>query len=367
MRSAFSSIRSAVAFALLLLFLLSLPLAIGKKLLPPRAQSYAAQSWGNGPYPYIQQQLFEEKGDIDIAFIGSSHILHCLDARRLQTELSRKLGRPATVRVIGWGGAGFDAIYFVAKDLLERRKVRTLVFYDDHNPENRNNKSPAWFRFSDDAAALTGLPLAEQGYFYFASLLGMPRNLLCLVRPNLPADLQTTNYWQTHYGSVNVAANLGSTASELGFTEIDADPTRPFYPFTPQNGVTADNAVIFSPTTQTNFSFASQPLPAWELHFMRLFADLARQHGTRLVLLNIPVLSDLSEPKLDERAFWPKIFGPNLVLLGVPPPRFFHGLTDADAHKLYFNPGHLNKNGQAYFTSLVLPDLLHIYETQPYP
>jgi hypothetical protein len=368
MRPAFSSTRQAGAFALLLLVLLSLPAVVGKNLLPSREQAYAAQGWGTGPFPWIQQQLFEEKGDIDIAFVGSSHILHAIDATRIQAALSRKLNRPATVRVIGWGGAGYDALYFITKDLLEHRKVNLLVFYDeDIAGGSRNPKSPTWFRWGDDAGALAGLPVSEQAYFYFASLVGMPRNLLDRLRPNLPADLHVPNYWEEHYRSSNIANNLGSTTSELGlasFAGADTDPAAPFFIFSPINAATAADACIYSATTQTNFEFAKQPLPPWQNHFLRLFATLVKDHGCKILLLHIPALKEVRSPVIRERLYWPSFFGPDLTMLGVPPARMFAGMPDQDVDKLYFNQTHLNKNGQAYFTTLILPSILQIYETQ---
>ena len=365
MRPAFSSTKHAAAFAAMMLVLLSLPAVVGKNLMPPREQAYATQSWGSGPYPYIQQQLFEEKGNIDIAFLGSSHILHCLDARRLQDELGKQLGRPATVRVLGWGGAGYDALYFIAKDLLAHRRVRMLVFYDDVNGTYRNAKGPVWFRFQDDARALAGLPLREKGLFYFASLVGMPRNLLCLVRPNLPADLRVKNYWEDHYGSVNLTENLGSTTSELAFTarnNPDADPSIPFIPYQPGNGTTPADCFIYSPLTRTNFEITNEPIPVWQIHFMHLLLALARQQNCQLVQLSIPdLLGNYRAERIEERAFWPEIFGTNLVMLGVPPARVFNRLSDEEVRRLYYNAGHLNKNGQIYFTSLILPSLLQIY------
>jgi hypothetical protein len=370
MRPAFSSTKQAAAFALLLLVVLLSPVLAGKKVLPPREQAYASLGWNTGPYPYIQQQIFEEKGPIDILFIGSSHILFCLDARRLQVELSRQLGRPATVRVLGWGGAGYDALYFTTKDVFEHRQVKLLVFYDDHNGNYRSSKASVWFRFPDDARALAGLPLPEQSYFYFAAMAGMPRNLLCLVRPNLPADLQVQNYWQEHYGTINLTANLGSTTPELGFSatpHVDADPSVPYIPFSVTNNITPGEACIYSALTRTNYEFATDPLPAWEVHFMSLFANLAAQHRCQLVLLHIPVIDESHAPRIQERAFWPERFGTNLAMLGVPPARMFNGLSDDEIRRLYVNPTHLNKNGQIYFTSLILPSLLELYDTTSKP
>ncbi len=337
----------------------------GKRILPPREQAYAALSWGSGPYPWIQNQLFQEKGDIDIALIGSSHILHCLDARWLQAELSKKLGRPAVVRVMGWGGAGFDAVYFITRDLLQNRRVQLLVVYNEANaPASRNAKSPAWFRAADGLAALRGLPWPEQSYFYFAALVGLPRNLLALVRPNLPAGLHTTppNEWETHYRSVNLADNLGSTTSELSMGNGDTDPTVPFIPYAPPASASPAAACVYAPATRTNFQFSSAPLPVWQEHFARQLLTLARDHACRLVLLHIPTLDEARVPLIPERAFWQTNLSDTVCLLGVPPEKMFAGLADADLRQLYFNPSHLNKNGQAYFTSLIGPALISLYD-----
>lgn len=365
---AFSSTKSAAAFALLLLLLLVLPVVVGKNLLPSREQSYETLSWGSGPYPWIQHEIFEEKGDIDILFIGSSHILHCLDARYLQDQLSKKLGHPAVVRVMGWGGSGYDALYFITQALLQHRKVKLLVFYNENNEASaRNTRSPAWFRLADGAETLHGLPLIEQSYLYFAAVVGMPRNLLAAFCPNLPADLHTTppNNWEEHYRSTNLADNLGSTSSELGFDtrpKPDADPTAPFFPYAPKMDGQPE-AMVYSPATQTNFQFTSTPLPVWQIHFAQLFLAMARQQDVRLVLLHIPMLDEARTPAIQERTFWQENSSDNLLLLGVPPLKMFSGLTDDEVRKMYANPGDMNKNGQEYFTRLITPALMKIYET----
>src|SRR5580698_10906557 len=148
MRPAFSSTKQAAAFALLLLVTLLSPVLAGKRFLPPREQAYASQSWGSGPYPWIENQIFQETNDIDIVFIGSSHILHAVDTPYVQAKLSGKIGRQAVVRTLGWGGAGYDALYFFTRDLLAHRKVRMLVFYDENPaPGFRYPQISGWFRF----------------------------------------------------------------------------------------------------------------------------------------------------------------------------------------------------------------------------
>jgi hypothetical protein len=367
MRPAFSSTRQAAAFVLLLLLLLLSPVLVGRTFLPPRAEAYATLGWGSGPYPWIRHEIFEETNDIDIAFMGSSHILHAVDTPYVQAKLGEKLGRPAVVRTIAWGGAGYDALFFIVQDLLAHRKVRVLVFYDEANaPGYRNPAAVCWFRLGENAPALKGLSLRDQSLYYLASIIGMPRNLLTLVRSNLPAPLVSDppNYWERHYGSASIVKLLGATRSELGFNyDPLSDSFTPFTPFKPLTAATPANTEIYSPEHRNDFSFGRKPLPAWQFHFCQKLAELARTNNCKLAMLTIPVLADAPDKIIHERAFWPDVFGGGFSLFGIPPATLFSGLTDEQLHWLFTNSGHFNKNGMTYFTPLITPALLQIIAT----
>jgi hypothetical protein len=371
MRPAFSSTKSAAAFALLLLMLLALPAVVGKNLMPSREQAYAIQSWGSGPYPWIQNQIFEETNDIDIAFVGSSHMFRGIDTPYVQAALSKKLGRPAVVRTIAWGGAGYDALYFIAKDLLEHRKVRALVFYDEINfRSQRNIQGTSWFRFADNAADIAGLSWQEQSRFYLMALVGMPRNLLGTIRPNLPAELFSSKPHEQEIilHAPNPAMRLGSFSAQVGFnsSEISYDFT-PFIPFTPTNGIGSDDVCVYSRATEAHFQFSGQPLPDWQIYFARKFAALAREHDTRLMMLHLPTTHEMRSSVIQERACWPDVLNADISLIGIAPAELFTNLTDDNVLKLYSDWGHLNKNGMEFFTQLITPTLLKVYDSKTEP
>jgi hypothetical protein len=364
MRPAFTSTKAAAAFGLLLLVVLLSPVLAGKKFLPPREQAYAGKSWGSGPFPWIQNQIFEETNAIDIAFMGSSHILHAVDTPYVQEQLGKKLGRPAVARTIGWGGAGYDALYFIAKDLLEHRQVRLLVIYDENPGGERNAQIPALFRFCDDVNTLAGLPLTDQSVYYCAATLGMPKNLLAKLRPNLPAPLVTSppNYWERHYGSASIVKLLGCTRSELGFNyDRLSDHFTAFTPFVPRTLATSADVEVYAAGTKTSYDFTHEPLPAWQVHFARKLGELAHAHQCRLVVLNLPVLADAPQKTIRERACWPEVFQADLAMLGIPPAKLFDGLTDEKLHWLFTNSSHFNANGMDYFTPLITPALLEVF------
>jgi hypothetical protein len=371
MRPAFASRSHAAAFGILILFILLLPVMAGKKLLPPREQAYAIKGWGNGPYPWISRQIFDETNDIDIALVGSSHMLHDVNAAYLQDALSRRLNRPAVVRTIAWTGGGYDALYIITRDLLAHRRVKMLVFYDDDNIlGTRNNQIPALFRLAESDGILPGLPLSDQCAFYFAAVIGMPRNLLCLVSPN-PPDPLNSNLGVDSVESArraSIVRNLGSSPAELGYVPVRSwRGFAPFVPFTPTADASPADVAISSGNGQGNFLFSTSSIPAWHVHFCLLLRDLLQSHHVQPVMLYLPYSFNAKSPLIEERTDWRKYLGENLVMLGIPPARLFKNLTEDEIHLLYFDPYHLNKNGQDYFTKAITPGLLHIYESTNLP
>jgi hypothetical protein len=365
MRPAFSSPRQAAAFALLLLLLLLAPALAGKKLLPPREEIYSSIWWDSGDFPYMDDQFFREKGDMDIVFMGSSHIWAAFDTPHVQRELSKELGRPAVVRTFGWGVAGYDEVYFVAQDLLEHRKVRMLVIYNDVNKLDELQPF-VWrvFRWGDNARALDGLPVSFKAAYYFASIAGMPRNLLGLLRSNLPADLNAASYWEIKLDAPNLVTQLGATTPRLGFHDsLDWVP-EPFVKYQPQTGIQPSDVFVYSSSTKTNFAFSSTGLPAMQLHFAKQLGVLAQVHGCKLVVVHIPTFDERHSNVISEPVFWADVLPGQIKMIGIPPATLFKGLSDDDIKKLFSNPAHLNANGQNYFTSLMTPTLLKIYESE---
>lgn len=365
MRPAFSSTKQAAAFALLLLVMLLSPVLAGKRFLPPREQAYACIGWGYGPYPWIHNQIFEETNDIDIAFLGSSHIMKGINTAYVRDALSAKLGRPAVVRTIAWGGPGFDGLFLVAQDLLQHRHVHQLVFYDEKISNLRNAAFTSLFRFGDNASSLDNLSLTDKGLFYCASIIGIPRDLLGLLRPNIPAEPSPSapGYIKPRDETfANAPMHLGAVPTELGYNPHPLfSDYRPFVSSTPAtNGIRAAIYTVSKPSDA--FEFSNQELSPWEIHFAGLFAKLSEKKGCELVMLHIPEMDQARAPAIRERAFWPIVTSTDLTLVGVPPQQMFQGLTDEEIEKLYSDKGHMNQNGMEFFTKLVTPALLQLYD-----
>jgi len=363
MRPAFSSTRQAAAFAGLLLLILLLPVLFGKTVLPPRPEIYATTPYGWGCYPFVRQQIYEEKGDIDIAFVGSSHLWTAIDTPRLQAALSKKLGREASVVTLGWDWPGFDALYFITQDLVAKRKVHMLVISEEYSPEwpIPHMAASHWFRFRENQEALTGLPLDFQAAYYADALRGMPLNILNRIRPpNLPMVWPPPrNNWEIYYNDANTE-RLGSLSVSFGWSTGQIMNTN-FVKYTPAHDVSPAEVCVYSSEMKSRFEFTGPFTPSADLYFAKKLAALAQANGIKLVWLHIPKANEMRAPAVPERECWPQILPGDVTLMGIPPAALLVGISDEDAFKLFYNNEHMNKNGQEYFTRAITPALLQLY------
>ena len=362
MRPAFTSTTQKAGFCVLLLFLLAGPVLLGKKMLPPREQLYSSASWGLGAFPYLHDQIFIETNDIDIAFMGSSPIWWGIDTPHIQAELSRRLGRPAVVRSLCWNWNGLDAFYFIAQDLLAHRRVHMIVFCDlsPGASDTAHSQAAHWFRLADNATDLTGLGWRAKVSYYASAIQGLPRNLVGRLRPDRPAIDTDKIVWGDFQPQANPARRLGSLPLRMCSYQ-------PFTDWLPAVSPDPQAVLACPPDAPANFEFSQLPLPPLQVAFAGKLADLAAQNHVQLVYLHTPKIPELGSAVLPENADWPTLFHHRLTLVGIPAAKLYAGMKREDITKLYWDFQHLNQNGQIYFTGVITPRLLQVYETQSHP
>jgi hypothetical protein len=365
MRPAFSSTGQAAGFALMLAILLTLPLTFRERWLPSGEQSFCIPGWENGPYPWIHNQIFEEKGDIDLLFIGSSRIWNAIYTPSVQEQLAMELGHMVVVRTFAWGGAGYDALFYITRELLKHRRVKMIVFSDENNYLlERNRQLPFWLRWPDDRSFISGLPFRQQAEYYLASLIGMPNNLICLLRPNQPGSLMgdLSRYFGVYRNSPNPATQLGCLSSRKIETQNAPDyPYTEYYPVqksdVKNNGfIKADRLADF----KTLFPTSNSPIPEWQLFFATAFGELMQNHGVRACMIYIPVLAAAKNPTMPQRVDWTRMI-PGITLMGVPPTIMFQGIPRGDLELLFADTVHLNSGGQRLFTESFIRPLINEY------
>jgi len=359
--SAFSSGRQATACALLLATLISLPHLMAKTGWLERDQVYSGIPTRLGPFPWIHKVIYSDHADIDMAFVGSSKMWNAIDTPYVQRAFSERLGRDAKVVTLGWPWAGFDEVYLIARDLIERHRVRTLLVYDDSRGEDiPHATSTRTFRIGESSEALSGLPLLAQIRLYGGAVLAAPRHLLSAVRPAKDPTVNLGSEWTTPYYAPPTEERLGALRAGVsgGF-----DPH--LVPLAPTSRALPADALIYSEETRALFEFSGPPLAPYQLHFARKLAQLCRDRGTRLVVVHVPTLAERLQSKVTERVSWPDLLGRDVALVGIPPAKMFSGMSDSDLGALFYEGVHLNRNGQDLFTRLITPSLQKLYDLSP--
>lgn len=355
MRAALRSNWHAAALVVAILLPLILPAMLPTRAQPSRRELYSAAGWTLGPYPWLEQQAFDERQPIDLLFAGSSHIWSATDNPALQRALAQSRPGEAVVRTLGWPRSGYDILYFIVKDVLARRAVKTLVICDEVSEDKVQAAAHRWYRYADEPSALNGISLHDAAALYAASVLGMPRNLLSLVRPNLGVDLAplSKTIWQSHYRADSFESRLGALSAHIAY---DYDPA--FEEFEPP--ASAARAEVYSASTSAHFSFKQTALPPYKRAFLERLASLAKVHDTTLVFLDIPTFNERRNTVSSDRLFWPVELPGRIRVVGLPPAALFAGLSDSEVRRLYYDEGHLNFNGQRFFSAAIADALVQV-------
>jgi len=361
MAPAFSSLRHAAFFAILLLLLLTAPVLVSWTGVVDRAQVYPTMPVGTGPVSHIQREIFEDSSNLDIAFIGSSFMWSAIDAPYVQQELSRALGREAAVTVLASVWPGLDRDYAFLADLLARRRVGLVVLQFPNR--NRPTRDPAaeinrvsdqphvqayrFFRVGDFPGAVDGLHWRGRAALYAGAVLGLPRHLLSLIRPNYTTEAAA-------------AATLGARFEQRGHYGA------PFELYRPAPLAFSAQDMIYSSGPTSWFEFHDEDMPPYQLHFAQKIAALLAEHNVPTVLLHIPQANEYDVNVVEERMNWLEATGINAQMIGVPPARMFADKTFEESMR-FFASDHLNENGAMYFTRAIMPALLRIYSDDEDP
>jgi hypothetical protein len=355
MTPAFSSPGRAAAFAALLLALLAAPALVGRLGVLDRADVYPTIPVGAGPFAHIQRQVFDETAALDIAFVGSSFMWSGIDAPYVQRELTRALGREARVTVLASVWPGLDRDYVLLKDLLSRRSVELVVLQFPNR--NRPTDDPAaeanrvadephvqafrFYRAGELDEVDAALPSRPRAALYAGAVLGMPRHLLTLARPNYTSPAA-------------VEATLGARLETRGYYGA------PFERFRPDPPQFDADEMIYSGSDGAAYRFFEEPLPPYQMHFAKLIGTLLAEHDVPAVVLHIPQANETTVDVVEERLDWRELTGVTGPLIGIPPARLFAGF-DAEEVERFFVSDHLNENGTIYFTRAVTPALLQAF------
>jgi hypothetical protein len=341
--------RHAVALIVVIATLLSLPVLMSMVGLPPRDRVYSGIRVETGTGPLDEQQIFEEKGPVDILFVGSSLLVRGIDINYVQQQLSAELGRPAKVRYLALKWQGMDMQYMLLNDFLQHRRARLVIMNMPSlalNGDSPHIQAYRWMRWGEFPVSTAKLPLRSRLAIYGAEVLGAPRQILNYLRPNplvqnphLVAELGS----QHEYGAVGY----------YGARFVPEPQTPPAIP--------VDSMIAHGPN-DPNFIFNRESLGPYHVFWTQKVGELMREKKIPFAVVHIPEDTEQGMTKVPERMYWPGVVGiPSAPVLGIPAATLFREIP-ADQYDNYFYDQHFNDNGKEMFTHAITPAVLEVYE-----
>jgi hypothetical protein len=340
--------RHAVALILVISILLTLPVLMQVTGLPSRDRVYSGIRVETGTGPLDEHNIFEEKGPVDIVFIGSSLLVRGIDIGYIEQQLSQQLGRPARVRRLSLKWQGLDMQYMLMKDFLEHRKTGMVIMDMPTNAligDSPHIQAYRWMRWGEFPQTTTGLSFRSRMAIYGAQVLGAPRQLVNYLRPNrlveTPALVQKLGS-QSEYGNVGY----------YGGPFVQEPRTPPEF---------APESILSQGASDPNFDFDGLPLGPYHQHWAREIGNLAKQYNVPFVMIHVPEDTEKGSARVPERMYWPEIIGrPSTPMIGIPSAALFRDTPAAEVQNYYYDQ-HFNDNGKEFFTRAITPIILNVY------
>lgn len=340
MTPAFKSTRSCAAFGLLVLLLLLLPLLLpnGEE---ARKRMYADASDTTGDWSYMRHEIFDEKTPVDILFVGNSMLWAAIDGPLMQEQLSQSLGRPAVVAVCGTKWSGADLTYMIVRDFLAHRRVGMIVTSMPTSWQDNNEPHIQSYRWlaAGDAEMMYGNGPAAQAVKYGELVLGAPRRLEGLLVPARPSDASIEH-------------------ATWCFTQAVSDRIEPICTLMPPQAVCATNS--------QSVKFTQQVLPPYQQHYFESLRNLLIQKSIPLTVIHIPWKSEAREATAEERFNWVEFFGKQSALLAMAPSQLFHGVSDQQLERIYYDDGcncvHFSGTGRNFFSNAIAPPIIEEFK-----
>jgi hypothetical protein len=332
-----------VAFVTFILLSLIAPLVI--PLVIPIERRYEAIQWNLGNYPFIREQIFATKGPIDILFVGPSAVWTGVDPVLVQEAVKARLQREAAVLNFGTDFYGHEAAYFLVRDTLATRQVRVVVLGVPSPPTRAPHVvTPHLVDVYRDAALLRSLPLEDRLIFYTSGILGAPRDLLSAVRPNSGLGAFASGKHQFS------RSGQGQNYDTRALADADAAQIVTSEPAGPRGE---------SLLSRGDPRIRETPAVLHQEKLLRAIEALCRRHGTRLVLIKVPLQDDdaahIELPSSDLLDGQLKVIAPTPHFMTLPP---------AARASYYRNAGHLNYRGAVLFSNAAVPALLRMLDEQ---
>ncbi len=338
----FQTNRQALAYCVLIYLLLASPILLAASGTLSKRAVYSSLPALFCDSQSLYKEIYEKKSDADVVFVGSSMVWNAIDVDTIQRRLRAACGDDKNVVMLAHNSYGLDADYFLLHDLLQKRRVRLVMI---QMPLATGFSAwphvlaEAWFTL-DNWTNICGpeLPLPAKISLYSQAVLGAPRKILSLLRPD--AFGQIVNNCEEHSGSL--------------FHKIGIE----FHPAPPN--LVPDQ--LFYSSAPQSFDFDPKPINQYQLYFLNKIMSLLKSNGVTVICLHPPLLKDVKMTKVVEPGRWPELLEIHPDIFGVPGKDLFKGLSEEDDKRLFEDGMHLDANGCVYFSEAISGGVISAYQ-----
>ena len=105
------------------------------------AYNFVIRGGCEGRSSWIYNRIFESDSDIDVAFIGSSHTMSAINDQLIEEYFNSATHLNYKFANLGYCGFGRDFHYLITKDLLEHKKIKTIILELNEDESQYGNGS----------------------------------------------------------------------------------------------------------------------------------------------------------------------------------------------------------------------------------
>jgi len=344
MAPAFHSNRSAAAFALFLILLISLPALLGRLGLTSRKELYKAISPTFGANSAIEQTIFAGPLQSDVVILGSSPAICAFPPGALDKYLGSELRRKAVVEYLILQRSGPDKLFLMLKDYLSTHDTKLIVAelpwrtYASYGPSVDLN---TLLRFGELQGDLAELTPADRLRIYSEQTVSAPRQLLNDLRPN--------GSFVGPYDDVDRSEKRGMDG-----------------PFNPDHATApaglARSCII--PISSRRIKVV-EPNPTNDYYnalFYTKICSLAKSRGIAIIFASFPEFGDYGTPDIPINLSLTSTFDSGQKLLAVSAADLFGNMSKARFRNFFRDDVHLNANGAQLFDDVAFPAICREYE-----
>lgn len=289
---------------------------------------------------YIGKKTFSSNGQIDILFAGPSSVWVGVNARMIQGYLRHVTGRKdIIVENFAHPKIGYEADYFILRDLVARRKVKVIVL----GIENRDQKK------IHRMARFVWNPLNEAETFPISAALYAEKfldSLSTILRSFANEKIDVLP---------ELVQNNGSSLRSIGFSEETVNKK---FEVKQVPRLRANLRALLLKPEDTVVTGEYNPEG---LYFLKKIIALAKEEHIDLYFMHVPSMQRWPMTKVPIFSFKDNS-ADGIPVLGIPASRFFTATSWEEVQDFFYNEEHLNMNGALGFTQLIFPAMKEIYE-----